>query len=329
MTANSADYITEQRKVRAILIVSTLKEAQDQLAIDLIKAFNKRIKWNYRKQIGIDEEAWTYVTRTLRAIPKFVFCHPDLLQHHPRTSLYYRGLSGLSLKATRDYAGAVDGLEQSSKSRAVTASRARQIAKAYNQFISAIINGVNDWTLEDGRRTIIATIGITLDGIMRNKIGQAAEGRIRKMIVEWALQSNIVKAPEIDTLMLAVENFPKRYDLEHDIEMVFGSEPDVSFFRKDENGKTLICVIEIKGGIDPAGALERYGAATKSFQNAFQANTRCQNFFLSAIYTPELTRRISTDRLVSKYFDIIELLEDKDKREEFFKELFHFALRIT
>jgi hypothetical protein len=32
--------------------------------------------------------------------------------------------------------------------------------------------------------------------------------------------------------------------------------------------QTLLAVVEIKGGIDPAGALERYVAATKSFQHA-------------------------------------------------------------
>lgn len=331
MASQPDDYVTELRKVRAILIASKLKEAPDQVVLDVITKFKKKLDWTNRQKIGIDDEAWQYVTKRLGADPKFAFCHPDILQDSPQTSLYYRGLSTLSLKAARDYAGAVDALEQGGKSRILTVERAEQIAKAYNKFISGVVGGVDDWTLEDGHRAIIATIGITLDGVMRNKIGEVAESRVRKLIIEWALESNLIKSPEIDEERLTGGSLPKQYELSGGIEMVFGSEPDVSFFRVDRKAKTrtLICVIEIKGGTDPAGALERYGAATKSFQNALVANNKCENYFLSAVYTEELTRRISTDRLVHKYFDIIELLEDKNRREEFFKEVFHFTLRMT
>lgn len=331
MAEKPDDYVTELRKVRAILIASKLKEAPDQVTLDIITKSKKKLDWTNRKKIGIDEEAWAYATKTLGADPKFVFCHPDILQDDPQTSLYYRGLSTLSLKAARDYAGAVDALERGGKSRGLTAERAEQIASAYNKFISGVVSGVDDWTLEDGHRAIIATIGITLDGVMRNKIGEVAESRIRKMIVEWALEADLIESPEIDGEMLAGEVLPKQYKLSDGIEMVFGSEPDVSFLRVDKKTKTktLVCVIEIKGGTDRAGALERYGAATKSFQSALAANNKCENFFLSAVYTDELTRRISADRLVHKHFDIIELLEDKEKREEFFEEVFHFTLRMT
>jgi len=151
MTAQSNDYVTELRKVRAILIVSKLKESADHLALDLIERSNDAVNWNFRRQIGVDDEAWAYVTETLGADPKLVFCHPDILRKHPRTSLYYRGLSGLSLKAAQDYAGAVDSLEQSSKPRPLTVTRAQRIAKAYNKFISGIVNGIDG--LDAGGRT--------------------------------------------------------------------------------------------------------------------------------------------------------------------------------
>src|SRR5205807_6267739 len=98
----------------------------------------------------------------------------------------------------------------------------------------------------------------------------------------------LVKTPEVNEETLAGEDLLRRYELSDGIEMVFGSDPDVSFYRQDAVGKAWVCVIEIKGGTDPAGAVERYGAATKSFQNALVSNNKCENFCLSALYTNEL-----------------------------------------
>ena len=106
--------------------------------------------------------------------------------------------------------------------------------------------------------------------------------------------------------------------------MRFGSEPDISFWRKEE----LLAVVEIKGGTDPAGALERYGAATKSFQHAVQTASRCRNFYLGAVFTPELERRIGEDRLVERPFNLVAILDKKETREEFLTELFHHTLRL-
>jgi len=49
----------------------------------------------------------------------------------------------------------------------------------------------------------------------------------------------------------------------------FGSEPDISILNPEEEEPRdlLIGAIEVKCGLDPAGALERYGAAKKSFED--------------------------------------------------------------
>ncbi|MBW6536188.1 MAG: hypothetical protein K0B11_14360 [Mariniphaga sp.] len=55
---------------------------------------------------------------------------------------------------------------------------------------------------------------------------------------------------------------------------------------------------------------------------------KCKNFFLSAVFTPELKNRIKGDRLVEKYYDIIDIFEKPAVEEEFFRELFHYSLRL-
>ena len=84
----------------------------------------------------------------------------------------------------------------------------------------------------------------------------------------------------------------------------------------------------IISGESLAGALERYGAATKSFEHAINISRRCKNFYLCGVFTPELLKRIDEARSIEKSFDIIKIVDDEKEREKFFKELFHHTLRI-
>lgn len=62
--------------------------------------------------------------------------------------------------------------------------------------------------------------------------------------------------------------------------ILFSSEPDISLLN---NQGTTIGVIEVKGGADPAGALERYGAAKKSFEESLCSSLQSKPFLLQAV----------------------------------------------
>lgn len=322
--AKSNPYTDELRRVRSLLVVNSLQRRTDLHAREIIREFKRTLKWKPLRSLLIEREAWEYAVSTKRHDPKLVFCHPDVLLAHPATSLYYRGLCGLSLKAVRDYFGAVDSLESGKAHARLEGVKALKMARTYNAFISSIIKNSTDWTLEDGYRTVIATLGITLDGVMRNRVGSIAEERIRRMVLEWLVENDLIVEPRLGKRDVP-ECKGSTFRLSDGTIMKFGSEPDIAFRRGDD----LFVVIEIKGGIDPAGALERYGAATKSFQNAIAMSPRCENFYLGAVFTAELQRRIAGDRLVKKTFNIIEVLGDPKAREKFFKEIFHYALRMA
>lgn len=255
--------------------------------------------------------------------PKLVFCHPDLLLWDPSTSLYYRGLCGLSIKAAKDYFGSIERLEQGVSTARLDSKKAVRMAQVYNTFICPIVKNSTGWTLEDGYRTVIATLGISLDGVMRNKVGKIGEERVRTLILEWLIDCRLIVEPKLKKEQI-YDRLPRSCVLKKNILMTFGSDPDISFKRND----SLLAVIEIKGGIDPAGALERYGAAKKSFEHSVSLGHQCKNFYLGAVFTRELERRIKEDRLVEKYFDIIKILDDPTARAEFFDEVFHHALRL-
>lgn len=54
-----------------------------------------------------------------------------------------------------------------------------------------------DWTLEDGYRNILATLGITEDGKIRTLIGRRGEDRIRELIVRWFGEEESVKMTKV------------------------------------------------------------------------------------------------------------------------------------
>lgn len=320
----SDNYTDELRRIKSLLIVTSLQKREDLKAIKAVKEFTGKLEWKPLSDLMIDPMAWAYAVDERGFDPKLVFCHPEVIESNPTTSLYYRGLCGLSLKAVRDYFGAVDSLEAGCPNARLDHEKVLRMARTYNTFICSIIENSTDWTLENGARTIVATMGITLDGRMRNKVGEIAEDRVRTLILDWLVEHNLIVTPSL-TKEQVYQDMPGICVLHGDVTMRFGSEPDISFARGDE----LLVVVEIKGGIDPAGALERYGAATKSFQHATNVSPRCRNFYLGAVFTDELSRRITSDRLVEKTFSIIEVLDDPTVRDEFLTELFHHTLRIA
>lgn len=318
------EYTDELRRIKSLLIVTSLQERKDLRAVRAIKSFKENLDWKAADELMVDPEAWDYAIEKRGFEPKLVFCHPDILLCHPEASLYYRGLCGLSIKAAKGYVGAIDNLEAGNPRAKIDRNKAVRMARTYNTFISTIISNSFDWTLENGRRTIIATLGITLDGSMRNRIGGIAEERVRAVVLEHIMDYGLLTTPRVslEKLMRATKH---EYRLKQNVIMRFGSEPDISF-KKDG---LLLATVEIKGGVDPAGALERYGAATKSFSHALSINPQCQNFFLSAVFTKELSSRISQDRSINKHFNVVDILQHKVVRGEFLAELFHHTLRLV
>lgn len=312
--------------MRSLLIVTALQKGEDLKAIQHIRRYKGKLTWEPLSELMIDEEVWQYATRKQNYDARLVFCHPSILLYRPATSVYYRALCGLSLKTARSYFGGVESLEAENPRARLDEQKARKMAQVYNTFICSVIKNSADWTLENGRRTILATLGITLDGKMRNKIGSIAEDRVRRLTTEWLFTKGMIASPALPVESIKTsDSLPRVYELKSGVRMSFGSDPDIKFTRGDQ----LLAIIEIKGGIDPAGALERYGAATKSFQHARTVSPRCRNFYLGAVFTPELERRIAEDPLVEKSFDIVEILQEAEKRERFFQELFHHTLRLV
>ncbi|MGE0377691.1 MAG: XcyI family restriction endonuclease, partial [Planctomycetaceae bacterium] len=96
--------------------------------------------------------------------------------------------------------------------------------------------------------------------------------------------------------------------------LLFSSEPDVSV--RDVHEKPVMA-IEVKAGTDSAGALERLGAAMKSFENDRSLNPRVKTVYVVRAMTPELRARIDETNPFDYTFGLAELLADEDKQRRF------------
>lgn len=308
----------EEARQRALIISHRIRGRSDLAARRTIEEFDREIQYEDKlEDIAIAPEAWRHI-RDAGIEPKLVFAHPDILRDHPETSLHYRGIATLSLKRVQAMATQVKSWEERTYRRPPTDERCRRVARVYNSVISVIITGTDGWTLENGYRNVLATIGITEDGALRNIVGQEGEEAVKSRISQW-LEAN----PEIDA---RVEGAITRLGNDGDLRMIYGAEPDIGFERLDELGHwQIVATIEIKSGTDPAGALERLGAMQRSFA---ATPPRAQNFAVLGVVTPEMRRRLN-EMAVARDFLLFRILNDADAWDDFVQEIFHHTLRIV
>ncbi len=208
---NDAQFSSAQ--ARALILSKAIKRRDDVRVRTLIDDFAGALDYEGYglEELAISGKAWVCV-KQLQIEPRMVFAHPDMLQQHPETSLYYRGIATLSLKRV----------------------------------------------------------------------------------------SSTVR-------------------------MAYGSEPDIVFEKYDEQTQNwaLEVTIEIKGGMDPAGALERLGAIKKSFD---QTPARVENIAILGVVTPAMRAELDQMRIVD--FDLYEVVHSKKGWDRFVEELFYHKLRL-
>jgi hypothetical protein len=297
--------------------------------------------WDKREQWGIGEDAFRYIQKhsDLKLIQ--VFCHPKLLQEYPALLAYYRNVAVLSQKSVRYLVGIdVKRYEANSNSDnrlALGEQQAIMLARLFNQHITLIVDSsIQSFTAQELHGLLLTSAGTQIDGSWRNAIGEEAEKVVHSLLLKEAVERNLLRAliprpgvglEEYDPEQLeALQGNISHYRgvlLSNQTSILFSSEPDVRLVGK--YGNTL-AVIEIKGGTDPAGALERYGAAKKSFEEALRTSSRSETILLASCITQEVRDRIDQDTSISQYFDLTEVVALGDTYDRFMNHTFSLLL---
>ena len=301
--------------IRSTLMSERIRQRTDQALSKLVQSYDARLDFCPIDELMISDQAWELVVDS-GFDPKLAFAHPKLLQMHPKTSQYYRGIALLPQKRVADIAVPVSSWEDGTRKSPIRDDQSLGVARLYNAVISSIIEGTTNWTLENGYRNVIANMGIGLDGTFRNIIGQDAEKLVKTRIKNWLHSQQLILEEVADGTHFRL---PRGYW------MRFGSEPDILFRHKTESQSTEIATVEIKGGKDPAGALERLGAMQKSFE---ATPPNCVNFLVVGVVTDEMITRLNAMGVV-KVFLLDELAHDGEPWTNFLNEVFHYTVRIT
>ena len=296
---------------RSTLLANRISLRTDEEVRRLVNGFDEGLDFDPLERYMISEGAWDHVVSSGYET-KQVFAHPKLFMAFPQTSAYYRNMAMLPRKRVSDLAVGVERWESLGVEARVSADRALKVAQLYNAVNCSIIEGSTDWTLENGYRNMIANMGIGLDGTMRNLIGQDADQLVKGRLLDWL---------HARTLVVDGDPFEEFAELANGYLMRYGSEPDIEFWLDG----TMVASVEIKGGRDPAGALERLGAATKSFDNT---PSSCVNFLVAGVITAEMQRRLDAIGTIG-VFTLDDVIRDGAGWYAFLNEVFHHTVRIT
>lgn len=260
------------------------------------------LRWS---DLNIAEQAWNRIIH--RGIkPVIVFAHPAVLQTVPGSAGYYRMLALVSQKSMKRIGINLDPFEVDRAMPEETA--ARTAAMHLNRIISALVEADETLNVREFDLWRGMAAGSQAQGSWQNNKGAAAEVMIRQVVLRRLQEREIVVGEEANNA---------RIDLGDGRTLVFADEPDLAIYR----GNAPEIAVEVKGGIDQAGVLERIGATLKSLRRTRQENPNAVTILI--MQDVSMTERARQDlnintSTVTLIFSAQAIVEDENEREKFF-----------
>ncbi|MCS7072346.1 MAG: XcyI family restriction endonuclease [Anaerolinea sp.] len=276
---NASEVWSLDQLARSVFFRRKLREwSLLEIADDIEQVRGEDLIWT---DLNIAEVAWNKVIhRGIR--PVIVFAHPHVLQTIPGSVGYYRMLAMVSQKSMKQVGISLEQYEAGKPF--VDTEKVREAVLHLNQIISALIAAedqidAREFTLWRGMAA-----GAQAQGAWQNSKGASAERLIRNLILRRLYERGFIDN---------VETALTRMHLPDDRTLIFADEPDIAIYR----GSIPEVAIEIKGGIDRAGVLERLGAALKSLRRVRQMNPDA--ITLLVIHDAAMTYRVDQDLAIN------------------------------
>lgn len=325
MPSVPSEVITEQYALKATFFANQL-DVKGYVGLfdeanNILKQIGPTLNWSVSNDIGIKVEILKDIITQKREISLY-FCHPNALISNQRLLIYYRCISALSQKGLKSISGvsSVDKIERGEST--CDAEQAKKIASAINSNLSAIYS-VSLPADEKIKGIMYATAGTTIDGSWRNAIGVEGERVFKSLLLKTTLNHSELKAvtdkkqqqffsEHIDDDWIDLNTNELQTALFNNGSVaIFASEPDVTLL--NPNG-TVAAGIEIKAGIDPAGALERLGAMLKSFEQILLNEPKAETILVASCITDEVESRIRAMSGVSRTYVLTDIIQNNRNR---------------
>lgn len=271
--------------------------------IDEIKG--ETLEWDLNK-LGISQKAWERVIHN-GIKPVIIFAHSGILNCIPRSVTYYRMLAMVSQKSMSRVGLPVNRYEKGDKTPEGEISLA--IAKHLNKLISRLVEADEKIDAREFDLWRGMAAGSQAQGSWQNAKGERVEILVKSVLEQRIRQSGLIISEN--------RSGGHRMELKDERLFIFADEPDVAVYK----GGKIEAAIEIKGGIDPAGVLERIGAAVKSLRRAKQQNSQSVTVLImqGVSMTAQAERNVKANKdVIDHLYRVEEILEDKEKQEELF-----------
>lgn len=275
------------------------------VARQIDKMKGETLDWDLSR-LGISKQAWNkLIHRGIK--PIVVFAHPTVLQGVDGSVGYYRMLSMVSQKSM-NRVGLSTGRYELGRSLP-DHDTSLAIARHLNQIISRLVEldeKINSREFDLWRGM---AAGSQAQGSWQNTKGDVVDILIRGFLQRRIREKGLVLEEKEDGSQMQLRDGRT---------VIFADEPDVAFYQYNE----VQASVEIKGGIDPAGVLERIGAAIKSLRRVREENPRSTTILVlqgvslteKAKHDLEINRHVVTD-----WFTIEDLLEKETTRDQMFR----------
>lgn len=273
-----------------------------EIADEIEKVRGEELAWNL-EHLGITEPAWNKIIHS-GIKPIIVFAHPAILQSIHRSVGYYRMLAMVSQKSMNNLRMNVNRYEEGAV--LPDQEQAWAIANHLNPIICALIQADEDINPREFDLWRGMAAGAQADGSWRNLKGQKAEIAVKGAILRRLREKDAIHTET-----------PNEFNLQDGRRLIFADEPDVAIYREN----VIQVALEIKGGIDTAGILERVGAAIKSLNRAKEENPASVTVLL--VQGVSMTQRAINDLLINQkavnhWFTVEDFLDVAERRERVF-----------
>lgn len=258
-----------------------------------------------------------------------VFVHPKILLLNPSFLKYYRSVAMISQKGLKALTG-VSNIEKIEAGKVdpgkLPQKSINSVVEIINEILSLVVSLATDLDSNEIQGMMYATAGTNIDGSWRNSIGAEGERVIRSIILKEVLAHNEVssitdrqnKTTAIDGLQAnkVIDEIDtiKTVNLINGYSVLFSSEPDISMYN-DEGA--IVGIIEIKAGLDPAGALERLGAMFKSFENTLAEYPDAVTILVASCITDEVEARLGAAMSVRQKYKTTEITSSENNQRKF------------
>jgi len=248
------------------------------LANQIEKIKGETLEWDLN-QLGISKQAWDKVIH--RGIkPVIVFAHPIVLKDVSGSVGYYRMLSMVSQKSMNRIGLSATryetGKDKPDDETALT------IAKHLNQIISRLVEFDEQIDTREfdllcalcsstlfASSVLMSPTHTTWRGMAAGSQAQGSWQNTKGNRVEIIVKGILQRRLREKGLVLDEKEDGLRMQLKDGRVVIFADKPDVAIYKEDK----IQAAVEIKGGIDTAGVLERVGAAIKSLRRAKEENS--------------------------------------------------------